>query len=119
MIVNIAQNDNYNNLVDIGKFFKIVEITAKNLNSQPKIMNKNTNNNFIKINSDSSSLGKERHFRYLANTSINGLKKFRSKNHLFKPKVNSVNMINFKNVVLPGEDKMKQKKKKFYNKSIE
>ena len=29
MIVNIAQNENYNNLIDIQKFFRIVEITGK------------------------------------------------------------------------------------------
>ena len=117
MIVNIAQNDN-NNLIDIVKFFKIVEITAKNLTSQPKIHKKNINNNFIKINSD-YSLQEERNMKNLVNSNISGLKKFRRKSSLFKPKINTVNLITFKNVVLPGDDrKMRQKKKKIYNKSI-
>ena len=52
MIVNIAQNENYNNLIDIYKFFRIVEITAKNLMSQPKIQNLNNNNKLMRNNLD-------------------------------------------------------------------
>ena len=118
MIVNIAQNENYNNLIDIYKFFRIVEITAKNLMSQPKIQNIN-NNKLIRNNSDNFLFQGERGIKNLENSGIGRLRKFSCKTNLFKPKINMVNMINFKNIVLPGEDKqIKLKMKKFYNKSV-
>jgi hypothetical protein len=118
MIVNIAQNENYNNLIDIYKFFRIVEITAKNLMSQPKIHNLN-NNKLIRNNSDNFLFQGERGIKNLENSGISRLRKFSCRTNLFKPKINMVNMINFKNIVLPGEDRqIKLKMKKFYNKSV-
>ena len=118
MIANIAQNENYNNLIDIYKFFRIVEITANNLMSQPKLSNiRNKNNKLIRNNSDNSFLIREKSLRNLDNSGVNMLRKFSCKTNLFKPKINMVNMINFKNVVLPGENRrIKKKMKKFYNK---
>ena len=113
MIVNIAQNENYNNLIDIYKFFRIVEITAKNLMSQPKILNISNNNKLMRNNSDNFLFQKEKGLRNLENNGINRLRKFSCKTKMFKPKINLVNMINFKNIVLPGEDKnIKLKSKK-------
>ena len=121
MIVNIAQNENYNNLIDIYKFFRIVEISSKNLNCQPKLKNiRNYNNKLMRNNSDGSLLYREKSLRGFGADSLNKLRKLSSKTNLFKPKINLVNMVNFKNIVLPGEDKaIKLKKKKYYNKSVE
>ena len=123
MIVNIAQNENYNNLIDIQKFFRIVEITGKNLLSQPKVLNtKNNDSNKIRRNkqlirdiSMNSLISKDN----TINNSISRLRKFSCKTNLYQPKVNMVNMINFQNVVLPGENKkIKKMAKKYYNKSV-
>ena len=120
MIVNIAQNENNNNLIDIQKFFKIIEITARNMMSQPKINNiKNNNNKLMRVVSESSLLPKDNVGR-IDNNGIIKLRKFSCKTNILKPKINIVNMINFKNVILPGEDKkQKLKIKKNYIKSVE
>ena len=49
MIVSIAQNENNNNLIDIEKFFRLMEITSRNLTSHPKIKTKNKVSRIIKI----------------------------------------------------------------------
>ena len=86
--------------------------------SQPKIQNIN-NNKLIRNNSDNFLFQGERGIKNLENSGIGRLRKFSCKTNLFKPKINMVNMINFKNIVLPGEDKqIKLKMKKFYNKSV-
>jgi hypothetical protein len=110
MIVNIAINENFNNLIDIDKFFRIVEITAKNMMSQPKIFNSNYENKLMRTVSDSYLFdkNKSKNIIKLRNSHINRLKKFNCATNLYKPKVNFVNMVNFKNVVLPGENKKKK-----------
>ena len=129
MIVNIAQNENFNNLIDIDKFFRVIEITAKNLMSQPKIFN-NSNNNKTSKNignnnvltrtiSDTSLLERNKSFNNLGYSNINRLRKFSCATNLYKPKINLVNMVNFKNVVLPGENKKSKIKLKHINKSVE
>ena len=114
MIVNIAQNENNNNLIDIQKFFKIIEITARNMMSQPKIKNLNNNNNKLMRAISESSLFPKDNVGSIDNNRFTKLRKFSYKTNIFKPKINIVNMINFKNVILPGEDKkrnLKMKKK--------
>ena len=81
--------------------------------SQPKLSNiRNKNNKLIRNNSDNSFLIREKSLRNLDNSGVNMLRKFSCKTNLFKPKINMVNMINFKNVVLPGENRRIKKKMK-------
>ena len=84
--------------------------------SQPKINNTKNNNNKL---SESSSFPKDINGKF-ENFGINKLRKISSKTNIIKPKINIVNMINFRNVILPGEDKkIKSKFKKKYTKSVE
>ena len=118
MIVNIAQNENNNNLIDIEKFFRIIEITAKNLTTQPKIINYENirirnKNKLRRTISESSLLSKDK----FENNGFGRMKKYNCTN-IYQPKINMVNMVNFKNVVLPGEiKKSKIKTKKYYSKT--
>ena len=112
MIVNIAQNENYNNLIDIEKFFRIIEITAKNMMSQPKLINieklRTINKNKLRRTISEKSLLQRDIF---ANNNCERINKKNTNTNIYKPKINLVNMINFKNVVLPGEKKLKIKSK--------
>ena len=118
MIVNIAQNENNNNLIDIEKFFRIIEITAKNLTTQPKIINYENirirnKNKLRRTISESSLLSKDK----FENNGFGRMKKYNCTN-IYQPKINMVNIVNFKNVVLPGEiKKSKIKTKKYYSKT--
>ena len=114
MIVNIAQNENNNNLIDIEKFFRIIEITANNLRSQPKIINNDKittlNKKKLRRTISENSLLKGDIFK---NNNLGKLKKNTFNTKIYQPKINMVNMVNFKNVVLPGEGKkLKIKSKK-------
>ena len=112
MIVNIAQNENYNNLIDIEKFFRIIEITAKNMMSQPKLINieklRTINKNKLRRTISEKSLLQRDIF---ANNNCERINKKNTNTNIYKPKINLVNMINFKNIVLPGEKKLKIKSK--------
>jgi Ca2+-binding EF-hand superfamily protein len=101
MIVNIAQSENNNNLIEIDKFFKILEMTSKNLTSHPKIKINQTMSKSIGI---SPRVMKEKKLRTIdTNTSLQRRFNFGGKSD--KQKVNTINLVNFGNVVLPSETK--------------
>ena len=47
MIVNVAQNERTDELININDFFKLLEITSKNMASHPTVKRKVKNNNSI------------------------------------------------------------------------
>jgi Ca2+-binding EF-hand superfamily protein len=102
MIVSIAQNESNNNMIDIDKFFRLMEITSKHLMSHPKIRISKSVGDFSGLINDKSKKSIE----------INHLKmrKYNNANNINKQKANSVNLVNFGNVVLPNELKGKKPK---------
>ena len=102
MIVSIAQNESNNNLIDIDKFFRLMEITSKHLMSHPKIKVSKSVGDFSGLINDKSKKSIE----------VNHLKmrKYNNVNNINKQKVNSVNLVNFGNVILPNELKGKKLK---------
>ena len=99
MIINIAQNENNNNLIEIEKFFRLIEITSKNLTSHPKIRSKNKLSKSI---GDYSGLLKDAKMQtheqnYPSRRKFNSI----TKNH--KLKINTINLVNFGNIILPNE----------------
>ena len=100
MIVSIAQNESNNNLIDIDKFFRLMEITSKHLMSHPKIRISKSVGDFSGLVNDKNK----------KNIEVNHLKmrKFNNANNINKLKVNSVNLVNFGNVILPNELKTKK-----------
>ena len=110
MIVSIAQNENNNNLVDIEKFFRLMEITSKNLTSHPKIK---INNKISKSIGDFSGLFNDKKMQTIEHN-FTKKRKFSSMTNIHNQKVNMVNLVNFGNVVLPNE----MNKKKHLNETI-
>ena len=103
MIVNIAQSEKNNNLIEIDKFFRIMEMTSKNLSSHPKLKS-----NYI----TSKSIGESpSHIRIKKLRTIDPNYSFRKKLNCIsksnQQKINTINLINFGNVVLPSERKKK------------
>ena len=66
MIVNIGKSKKYESLIDINEFFRLIEITAMNLNSHPNINSYNKN----KVYKISNSV---RNYKYYVNTESNRL----------------------------------------------
>ena len=104
MIVSIAQNENNNNLIDIEKFFRLMEITSKNMTSQPKVNLKN------KLSSSIGEYSKLRYERNMKTIGQNYLRrrKFSSMTNIHKQRVNMVNLVNVGNIVLPKESNNKK-----------
>ena len=112
MIVSIAQDENNNNLIDIERFFRLMEITSKNLTSQPKI---NLKNKLSSSTGEYSGLGKDKRMRSRSiEQNYSRLRKFSSMTNIHKQRVNMVNLVNFGNIVLPKETN----KKKILNETI-
>ncbi len=104
MIVSIAQNENNNNLIDIEKFFRLMEITSKNMTSQPKVNMKN------KLSCSIGEYSKLRYERNMKTIGQNYLRrrKFSSMTNIHKQRVNMVNLVNVGNIVLPKESNNKK-----------
>jgi Ca2+-binding EF-hand superfamily protein len=64
MIVNIGKSKKFESLIDINEFFRLIEITAMNLNSHPSINSFNKN----KVYKISNSV---RNYKYYVNTESN------------------------------------------------
>ena len=105
MIVSIAQNENNNNLIDIEKFFRLMEITSKNLTSQPKMKLKN---NLSRSIGENSGLFIDKKMQTLEQGNQRR-RKFSSMTNIHKQRVNMVNLVNFGNVVLPKDLNRKKK----------
>ena len=103
MIISIAQNENNNNLIDIEKFFRLLEITTKNLTSHPKIK---FENKMLKSIGEYSGLLNEKKIRTIEQN-YSRKRKFSSMTNIHKQRVNMVNLVNFGNVVLPNENNKK------------
>ena len=104
MIISIAQNENNNNLIDIEKFFRLLEITTKNLTSHPKIKFKNKMSKSI---GEYSGILNEKKLQTIEQNLFRK-RKFSSMTNIHKQRVNRVNLINFGNVVLPNENIQKK-----------
>ena len=72
MIVNIGKSKKFESLIDINEFFRLIEITAMNLNSHPNINIHNKN----KVNKFSNSV---RNYKFYMNTDMN----YNNKDNLF------------------------------------
>ena len=99
MVINIAQNENNNNLIEIEKFFRLMEITSKNLTSHPKIRSKNKLSKSI---GDYSGLLKEKKMQTF-DQNYPPKRKFNSIIKTHKQKINTINLVNFGNIILPNE----------------
>ena len=115
MIVSIAQNENNNNLIDIEKFFRLMEITSKNLTSQPKTRIKN---NLSRSTGENPGLFTNKKLQGIERGYQRG-RKFSSMTNIHNQRINMVNLVNFGNVVLPKElNRKKRMDKTIYSKPI-
>ena len=116
MIVSIAQNETNNNLIDIEKLFRLMEITSKNLTSHPKVK---FNNNLSRSIGENSGLLKGNKL-WMIEQSRTRIRKNSSMTNIHNKRVNMVNLVNFGNIVLPKDlDKKKDLNETIYNKPIQ